>query len=96
MNDAYRRYELLLPRRFDDGADVPESLLTEAMDAVNENLRGQKYFQGYGDHFGLVRMFVDLPDTNENRVYFLALKERLKASFQQLDIWVTTHPLEIL
>ena len=50
--------------------------------------------QSYRDD--LIRVFVDVPDVPENREFFIAAKERLKARFQQLDIWVTTHPLEIL
>jgi len=44
----------------------------------------------------LVRIFVDVPDTAENRQFFAEFKERLKARFQQIDIWMTTHLVEIL
>ena len=30
------------------------------------------------------------------RQFFIGFKERLLARFKQLDIWITTHPLEIL
>jgi hypothetical protein len=43
-----------------------------------------------------VRLFVDVPDVPQNRQFFVDFKERLKARFRQLDIWITTHPLEIL
>jgi hypothetical protein len=43
-----------------------------------------------------VRVFLDVPDTPENRQFFLAFKARLKLRFHQDDIWVTTHKLEIL
>ena len=41
-------------------------------------------------------MFVDVPDAPESREYFVAAKERLKARFQQLDIWMTTYLIEVL
>ena len=32
----------------------------------------------------------------EALAYFMELKRRLKADFQQLDIWLTVHPIELL
>jgi hypothetical protein len=45
--------------------------------------------QVYNDK--LIRVFVDVPDTPENRAFFLSFKERLKSRFKQLDIWMTTE-----
>ena len=39
-------------------------------------------------------MFVDVPDLDSNREFFLDFKERLKERFQQIDIWVTSYPLD--
>jgi hypothetical protein len=50
--------------------------------------------QSYRDD--LIRVFVDVPDVPENRQFFVEYKERLKARFQQLDIWMTTYLLEVL
>jgi hypothetical protein len=44
----------------------------------------------------LVRIFADVSDTSDHRAWFLAFKERLKRDFQQLDIWIVTHPIEVL
>lgn len=44
----------------------------------------------------LVRVFVDVADTAENRHFFVEFKERLKTRFEQLDIWLTTHPVEVI
>jgi hypothetical protein len=35
-------------------------------------------------------------DTPANREFFLQLKTRLKSRFQQLDIWLTAHAIEVL
>ncbi|HEY7328351.1 MAG TPA: hypothetical protein VH592_11955 [Gemmataceae bacterium] len=50
--------------------------------------------QSYRDE--LVRVFVDVRDTPENRQFFEEYKERLKARFRQLDIWMTTYMIEVL
>jgi len=39
---------------------------------------------------------VDAKDTPENRRFFTDLKQQLKTRFQQLDIWLTVHPIELL
>jgi len=43
-----------------------------------------------------VRFFLDVPDTSENRAFFLQTKERLKQRFAQTEIWITTFPVETL
>jgi hypothetical protein len=53
----WRRYEILLPLRFNDGNPVPKG---------------------------------DVEDTPEVRAFFAQFKERIKARFQQLDIWSPT------
>jgi hypothetical protein len=44
----------------------------------------------------LVRVFVDVAEVPENREFFRELKERIKQPFQQIDIWMTTYPIEVL
>jgi len=58
--------------------------------------------QGQWCHLGelhrdeLIRVFVDVPDTVENQQFFVDFKEQLKQRFQQLDIWMTTYPLDVI
>src|SRR5262249_18318403 len=99
MNTSYRRYEILLPRRFNDGQHVPNRLVTQtllelrqkfgAVSLETQSIRGQ--WQRHGDVFQdqVVRLFVDVEDTPVNRQFFVELKQRLKARFQQLEIWLT-------
>jgi hypothetical protein len=35
MSISYRRYEILLPRRFNDGQPVPNRLITEVIGPAN-------------------------------------------------------------
>jgi len=102
----YRRYEVLIPPRFNDGNAVPTDLIATtlaeleqqfgAYSCETQNIQGQWSYQGQTYRDDLVRIFVDVPDVPENRQFFVAFKERLKVRFRQLDVWITTHPLEIL
>jgi hypothetical protein len=44
----------------------------------------------------LIRVFFDASDVPSSRDFFVDYKEQLKARFQQLDIWMTTYPIEVL
>jgi len=39
---------------------------------------------------------VDVPDVKQNREFFSQFKEQLKSRFEQLDIWMTTYPLDLI
>jgi hypothetical protein len=106
MTNNYRRYEILLPLKFNDGQPVPENLLAETLLEIEQRL-GPVSFEsqeilGVWQHNGKTyrdkqaRVFVDVEDTPANRQFFVDLKERLKQRFQQLDIWVTTHALDVV
>jgi hypothetical protein len=106
MSNSSRRYEILLPLRFNDGSNVPDELIAETLLEVRQHfgavssetqiIRG--YWQDEGEIYRdeLVRIFVDVPDLPETRQFFQDFKERMKARFQQLDIWMTTYPVEVL
>ena len=101
-----RRYEILLPLRFNDGIAVPADLVVGVVVSLRERfgaascetqtIRGFWQHQGETYHDDLTRIFADVPDTPEHRAWFVTLKERLKRDFQQLDIWIVTHPIEVL
>jgi hypothetical protein len=106
MSKTFRRYELLIPLRFNDGTDVPESAIAQTLLQLREQfgavssetqiIRGHWEYQGQifrDDHF---RLFVDVADTEENRQFFIRFKDVLKQRFQQIDIWLTSHPVEVL
>src|SRR5688572_11811839 len=99
----HRRYEILLPKRFNDGRRVPPALLREtfreleahfgAASAERQTIvgawrQGEKTY-----HDELVRMFVDVSATSENDIFFTKFKERLKRRFAQLDIWITSYDI---
>lgn len=106
MSTTLRRYELLLPLRYNDGQPVPESLIADtlveleqrfgAVSSETQVIRGQWRHQGQQYRDELVRVFVDVADTGENREFFVAYKDQLKSRFGQLDIWMTTYLIEVI
>jgi len=106
MSRSLRRYEILLPLRFNDGKPVPDDLVADtlleieqrfgAVSSETQMIRGVWRHEGESHRDDLVRVFVDVADQAEHRRFFLEFKERLKARFQQIDIWMTTYPIEVL
>jgi hypothetical protein len=106
MQKPFRRYELLLPTRFNSGDAVPAELFADtlleledqfgAVSSETQLIEGRWRFQGEVYRDELVRVFCDVPDRAENRLFFVEFKERLKSRFQQIDIWMTTYPVEVI
>lgn len=104
MSSLQRRFEILLPQRFNDGQDVPDELLAEtllelrghfgAVSAETQTIRGVWEHAGQSYRDELIRIFVDVSDTPENQQFFREFKEQLKVRFQQIDIRITTHLIE--
>jgi len=103
---AYCRFELLLPLQFNDGTAVPPALLAGTILEIERHFGAASWesqvIEGIWHQGGiefrdqLNRIFVDTRDTPESRRFFTELKQRLKSRFQQLDIWLTVHPVEVL
>lgn len=101
-----RRYEMLIPSQYNDGGPVPPELLTRtllelearfgAVSCESQIIHGLWKQDGEVFRDRLVRVFMDVPDTTENRQFFVQFKERLKTRFEQLEIWLTTHPIEVI
>src|SRR5262249_28590699 len=101
-----RRYEILLPLKFNDGQRVPPEVVIEtlleleqrfgAVSCETQTIHGIWQHQGQRFRDDLVRVFVDVPDQPEHRQFFRDYKEELKSRFKQLDILITTYPIEVL
>jgi len=106
MSKVFRRFEILLPLRFNDGQPVPDELIGDtlleleqqfgAVSCETQTIRGLWQYQGQNFRDDLVRVFVDVPNAPEHLQYFTAFKERVKSRFQQIDIWMTTFLVEVL
>ena len=106
MSKTLRRFEVLLPLRFNDGQAVPEEVVADtlleleqrfsAVSCETQSIRGYWRHEGESYRDDLIRVFVDVDDEPEHRQFFLEFKERIKVRFQQLDIWMTTYSIEVL
>jgi hypothetical protein len=67
-----------------------------AVSSETQTIKGQWQHEGQVYQDDSMRVFADVPDLPENRQFFVEFKERLKARFQQLDIWITSHPVDVL
>jgi hypothetical protein len=88
MNTSFRRFEILLPLRLNDGSAVPNGLIADTILELREEFGAvsceTQTIQGvwtqeaevYRDE--LIRVFVDTLDTEASRHFFLEFKERLK------------------
>jgi len=104
-SQGHRRYEILLPRRFNDGRPIPDDRLGRVL----LDLRGrfgalsletqviQGIWQQAGETFRdeLIRLFIDVEDTEANHKYFVELKEQLKTQFEQIEIWIVSYPIRV-
>lgn len=67
-----------------------------AVASETQVIEGRWSYHGQLYRDELVRVFCDVQDTPENLQFFVQFKERLKELFDQLDIWMTTYPLEVI
>ena len=106
MSRTLRRFELLLPLRFNDGQGVPEHFVADALieleqrfgavSCETQTIRGFWHHEDQSFRDDLVRVFVDVADVPDSRSFFLEFKERMKARFQQRDIWLATYLIEVM
>ncbi|MCC6359702.1 MAG: hypothetical protein IT450_13230 [Phycisphaerales bacterium] len=106
MTSRFRRYEILLPLRFNDGRPVPDELIADtllelrnrfgAVSCETQTIRGVWQHQDQIFRDDLTRTFVDVADTPETRAFFTQFKKRICERFEQIDIWMTTYPIEVI
>ena len=100
------RFEILLPLFYNDGRPIePEKFLATDDDLVQAfgatstdqiTVRGRWKYQStiYSDQ--LIRVRVDVEESAENLETMRALKETMKARFEQIDIWITAHRIDVI
>ena len=105
MKNKLRRFEVLLPARFNNGEDVPHSLLGEAIEEIVDQFNAVSWYkdaaEGYWQHAGklfcdnLGLLVIDVPDTAKNRKWMKAFKARWKERLDQLEIWMVSYRIDI-
>jgi hypothetical protein len=102
----WTRYEILLPLRYNDGRSIEAEKfdrtnieLIEKFSATTADMLiavGTWKYQGTRYEDQLVRLIVDIPGEEPAHAFFREYKELLKARFEQVDIWISSHEIEIL
>src|SRR4051812_3331127 len=101
-----RRYEILLPLKHNDGQPVAADKFDQTrLDLVGQfgavsfhpnSILGIWAHEGQRYEDELVRIVVDVEDTPENRQFFASLKATLLERFGQIEIYIASHPIDIL
>ncbi len=101
----WRRFEIMLPLLLNDGRDVPQEWIGEAMAEIANHFGSASFetqtIQGLWRHGRivyqdkLVRLFVDVLDNAKNRAWMKKYKGRWKDRLQQLEIWMVSYRIEI-
>jgi hypothetical protein len=99
-----RRYEILLPLKFNDGRPIPDELFYETRENLLARFEGLTWvahpIEGMWKHEGItyhdatVRLVVDVDDTPENHGFITELKPVLLKRFDQLEIYIISYPIE--
>lgn len=102
---SFRRYEIILPTRYNDGAPVEQVKYWETTEEIvrqfgavtlqPEILRGIWIYDTDRYEEENIRLFVDVEDTPESEAFFVRLKQKLKERFQQIDIWIVSYEVRI-
>ncbi|MBU4272312.1 MAG: hypothetical protein KKE86_06500 [Planctomycetes bacterium] len=105
MSSNWRRFEVLLPLQFNDGREVPPEWLADAVLEVVDQFGAASYetqkVEGHWRHGGityrdnLVRLVVDIPDSDENRNWMKEFKARWKTKVEQVELWMVSYRIDI-
>lgn len=105
MSSRWRRFEVLLPLRFNDGRPVPEEWIAEAVLELVDHLGAASYetqkVEGHWRHGevpyrdDLARIFVDVPDTSENREWMRHFKHRWRLRLEQIELWMVSYRIDV-
>ncbi len=106
MPSNWRRFEVLLPLRFNDGREVPGEWIAEAVLEIvgrfgtasyeTQKLEGHWRQGGVTYRDDLVKLVVDVPNVEDSQQWAKEFKERWKARLEQLELWVVSYPIDIL
>lgn len=100
------RFEILLPLFYNDGRMIEGQKFVETDDELVATfgatstdtvvVRGHWMYQSTIFEDRLIRVRVDVEDVPENWQKMRDTKEVLKRRFEQIDIWISAHRVEIL
>ena len=105
MSSNWRRFEVLFPLRLNDGRDVPDAWIVDAVFEIVDRFGAASYetqkVEGHWRHGGilyrddLVRIVVDAPDLAEHREWMKQFKSRWKARLEQIELWMVSYRIDV-
>jgi hypothetical protein len=101
-----RRYEILLPLKYNDGQAIPAELFDETREELVSRFgalsfspnatRGIWIQAGVRFEDELFRFAIDVEESDENHAFFVNLKPVLLERFNQLEIYISHYPVELI
>ena len=101
-----KRYEILLPLVYNYGKEIEKEKffrtdqeLVEKFGATTTDTTiaiGSWVYKGVLYKDRLIRIRVDVEDTEDARKFLEDFKEVLKERFKQIDIWITGYDIEVI
>jgi hypothetical protein len=95
----------MLPLKFNDGRRVSRSAIGKATREITEQFGAASFetqtIEGHWMHEGvlyrdqLVRLVVDVPDSQKHRRWMKQFKQRWKEQLEQLELWMVSYRIEI-
>ena len=105
MSSKWRRFEVLLPLQFNDGRPIPGEWLAEAVLEIvgrfgaasheTQKVEGHWRYGGVLYRDDLVRIVVDVPESEGNREWMREFKARWKERLEQIELWMVSYDIEI-
>lgn len=105
MSSKWRRFEVLLPLHRNDGTEIPESVLGEAVFAILDHFTGVQFDRlstvGHWLHGGqvyrdnLARLIVDVRDTLKNRKWMREFKANWTKRLDQIELWMVSYRIDV-
>lgn len=102
---SFRRYEILLPTRYNDGTPVEGEKVDLVIEELSERFGGVTFrpepLRGVWLHQGQrfdeinVCLIVDVADSPATSEFFNSYKQTLKERFRQIDLWITSYEIRI-
>lgn len=101
-----KRYEMLLPLKFNDGAAVDPELIEQTREELIAQfgaiaiqpgvIHGVWVHQGNRYEDELLHLVTDVEDSPENHQFFVTFKVVLLERFQQIEIYIASYPIELI
>ncbi|MGD9561412.1 MAG: hypothetical protein AB7F88_03175 [Pyrinomonadaceae bacterium] len=103
--NSLRRFEILIPLQFNDGSDISDDFISDAiLEIVDEfgalsyyhnSVQGRWTSEGIAYHDRNSKIVIDIPDTPENIQWMRDYKARWKEKLDQLDLWLVSYEIDV-